>query len=233
VRPVYTSALTTSSDASSAKGASFTDKISAACPFTLEIDVSDSNGVDVVSTGPDEGLTYEITGPKNQDRKNINQQFQFISGDYRRGSAMISFDANNTWPMGTYKMMISGQDLLGNVSHRTITMEIMADQDLELYHVFNYPNPMRLGDTCRFYFDLSRATVDQNTPEVRVMIRLYTLSGRLLRVFENVKRGQVFNGRDHFGNLLSPGVYLYQISAADNQKMVKSKIEKLAINPPR
>jgi hypothetical protein len=233
VRPVYTATVATSSDASSAKGASFTDKISASCPFTLEIDVFDSNGVDAVSTGPDEGLSYEITGPKNQARKNINQQFQFLSGDYRRGNAMIAFDANNTWPVGTYKMTISGQDLLGNVSHRNITMDIIDQQDLELYHVFNYPNPMRLGDTCRFYFDLSRATVQQNTDEARVMIRLYTLSGRLLRVFENVKRGQAFDGRDFFGHLLSPGVYLYQISAANQQKTVKSKIEKLAINPPR
>jgi hypothetical protein len=231
-RPVYTGSAI-SSEASSAKGVSFTDKISASCPFTMEIDVFDSNGVDAVSTGPDEGLTYEITGPKNQGRKNINQQFQFLSGDYRRGNALISFDANNSWPIGSYKMTVSGQDLLGNVSHRTIGLEIMDELELELYHVFNYPNPMRLGDTCRFYFDLSRATVQSNFSEVRVMIRLYTLSGRLIRVFENVKRGQVFNGRDSFGNLLSPGVYLYQISAADQNKVVKSKIEKLAINPPR
>ena len=146
---------------------------------------------------------------------------------------MRSFDGNNTWPLGAYKMMISAQDLLGNVTHRTIDLQIADDQELDLYHVFNYPNPMRLGETCRFYFDLSRATVDQSANEVRVMIRLYTLSGRLIRVIENAMRGQVFDGRDAFGNLLSPGVYLYQISAADQQKVVKSKIEKLAINPPR
>jgi Peptidase family C25 len=233
VRPVYTTTITTSSDASSAKGASSTDKISASCPFTMEIDVFDSSGVDAVSTGPDEGLTYQITGPKNQDRKNINQQFQFVSGDYRRGNAMISFDGNNAWPLGEYKMAISSQDLLGNVSHRTITMEVMDAQDLALNHVFNYPNPMRLGQTCQFYFDLSMSTIQQNIDEVRVMIRLYTLSGRLIRVMENVQRGQVFDGRDFSGHLLSPGVYLYQISAANQNKVVKSKIEKLAINPPR
>jgi Peptidase family C25 len=232
VRPVYT-AVTGSSDASSAKGASFTDKISASCPFSMEIDVFDSNGVDIVSTGPDEGLTYQITGPKSVDRKNINQQFQYVQGDYRRGNATIAFDANNQWPMGTYKMAISAQDLFGNVSHRTVELDIVDELELELYHVFNYPNPMRLGDVTRFYFDLSRATVQQNTDEVRVMIRLFTLSGRLIRVFENAKRGQEFDGRDAFGNLLSPGVYLYQISAADQQKVVKGKIEKLAVNPPR
>jgi hypothetical protein len=81
--------------------------------------------------------------------------------------------------------------------------------------------------------ELTRATVQQSFEEARVMIRLFTLSGRLLRVIENAKRGEVFDGRDTFGNLLSPGVYLYQISAADRDRLVKSKIEKLAINPPR
>jgi hypothetical protein len=232
VRPVYT-AIATSKEASSAQGASFTDKITASCPFSLQIDVFDSNGVDVVSTGPDEGLTYQITGPKSVDRKNINQQFQFVQGDYRRGNATISFDANNLWPLGSYKIAISAQDQFGNVSHNAVSLDIIDEQDLELYHVFNYPNPMRVGESCRFYFDLSRSTVQQNADEARVMIRLFTLSGRLLRVFENAKRGEVFNGRDAFGNQLSPGVYLYQISAADQQKVVKSKIEKLAVNPPR
>jgi hypothetical protein len=235
MRPVYKSTMrnATPTEASLAQGAAFTDKISAACPFTLEIAVFDSNGVDAVSTGPDEGLTCEITGPRNMNRYSLNQKSQLIQGDYRWRNAPVNFETNEEWPQGLYKLTISAQDLLGNVSHRTVNLEIAGAQDLELYHVFNYPNPMRLGSTCRFYFDLSRATVQDQTEEVRVMIRLYTMSGRLLRVFENVKRGQVFDGRDNFGNYLSPGVYLYQISATDRQKVVKSKIEKLAINPPR
>jgi len=70
---------------------------------------------------------------------------------------------------------------------------------------------------------------------VIVTIRLFTLSGRLVRVFKNAKRGELFDGTDFAGNRLSPGVYLYQMTAEDRiqQKVVKSGIEKLAINPPR
>ncbi len=232
-RPIYTGVSATSAPGVAAKGASFTDNISASCPFSMEISISDSNGIDAVSTGPDEGITYEITGPKNQARTNINQKFQFLQGDYRRGSATIAFEASPAWPAGTYKIAVSAQDMLGNVSHKTIGLEITDDKELTLYHVFNYPNPMRLGETSKFYFDLSQTAAQTGNTAIRVMIRIYTLSGRLIRVFDNAYRGQEFDAKDSFGNSLSPGVYLYQIVAANDQKMVKSKIEKLAINPPR
>jgi hypothetical protein len=50
---------------------------------------------------------------------------------------------------------------------------------------------------------------------------------------DNAYRGQEFDAKDGFGNSLSPGVYLYQIVAANDQKTVKSPIEKLAVSPPR
>jgi hypothetical protein len=79
-------------------------------------------------------------------------------------------------------------------------------------------------------------TISQSVDDrVKVSIRLFTLSGRLVRVFKDVKRGEPFDGKDNFNNPLSPGVYLYQMTAEDmlQQKVVKGKIEKLAINPPR
>jgi hypothetical protein len=231
VRPVYKSA-SAGADASTGMGASFTDRITAPLPLTIEIALFDSNGIDIVSTGPDEGLTFEVPGVVA--RKNINYKFQFSQGDYRRGSAGWSFNEGSMTP-GTYAIQVTSQDLLGNASRKSIAIEITAPLELALYHVFNYPNPMRMGDSCRFYFDLSK-TVNQSVDDrVKVSIRLFTLSGRLVRVFNDVKRGEVFNGKDNFNNRLSPGVYLYQMIAEDKlqQKVVKSKIEKLAINPPR
>jgi hypothetical protein len=231
VRPVYKSG-SADADASAGKGASFTDRLTAPLPLTIEIMLFDSNGIDIVSTGPDEGLTFEVPGVVA--RKNINYKFQFSQGDYRRGEAGWTFNEGTMSP-GTYTIQVSSQDLLGNASRKSIALEITAPLELALYHVFNYPNPMRMGDSCRFYFDLSK-TVNQSVEDrVKVSIRLFTLSGRLVRVFNDVKRGEVFNGKDNFNNRLSPGVYLYQMIAEDKlqQKVVKSKIEKLAINPPR
>jgi hypothetical protein len=90
-----------------------------------------------------------------------------------------------------------------------------------------------MGQTTRFYFYPSNTTYEELP--VSIYIKVYSLSGRLLRVFTSAHNGLIWDGRDQVGNLLSPNVYLYQISAYNNtyQKNVKSKIKKLVIQPPR
>jgi hypothetical protein len=231
VRPVYQGGTSTST-APSSTGASSTDKISATLPVTLEILLFDSTGIDAVSTGPNEGLTFEVPGVIA--RTNIDSKFQFAQGDYRRGTANWDFEPGAMTP-GSYTINITAQDLLGNVAKRSVSFQVTTDQELALYHVFTYPNPMRMGQGCSFYYDLSKTQTVSDQDRVVVAIRLYTLSGRLVRVINDAKRGEPFDGRDAFGNKLSPGVYLYQMYAVDqlNQQVVKSSIEKLAINPPR
>ncbi|MGB7549452.1 MAG: C25 family cysteine peptidase, partial [Terracidiphilus sp.] len=231
VRPVYQGASATAAAASST-GASFTDKITAPLPLTIEIMLFDSSGIDAVSTGPDEGISFEVPGVVA--RTNIDHKFQFGQGDYRRGTANWTFDAGTMTP-GSYTMNITAQDLLGNMAKRSVAFDVTAEEDLALYHVFTYPNPVAMGQSSSFYYDLSKTVTQTEADRVIVTIRLFTLSGRLVRVFKDAKRGELFDGRDTFGNRLSPGVYLYQVIAMDklNQKVVKSGIEKLAINPPR
>ena len=231
VRPVYQGGSTTAA-APSSTGASFTDKITAPLPLTIEIMLFDSSGIDAVSTGPDEGITFEVPGIIA--RTNIDHKFLFGQGDYRRGTASWTFDAGTMTP-GSYTMNITAQDLLGNLGKRSVAFDVIAQEDLALYHVFTYPNPVAMGQASYFYYDLSKTQTQTDQDRVIVTIRLFTLSGRLVRVFKDAKRGEVFDGRDNFGNRLSPGVYLYQVIAEDrlNQKVVKSGIEKLAINPPR
>jgi hypothetical protein len=229
VRPVYQGA--TSSSALSA-GASSTDKLTVTLPVTMEIVMFDSSGIDAVSTGPNEGITFEVPGIVT--RTSVNSKFQFAQGDYRRGTADWTFDQGAMAP-GSYSVNITAEDLLGNVAKRSVTLVVTTDEALALYHVFTYPNPMRMGQTCSFYYDLSKTITQTTQDEVVVTVRLFTLSGRLVRVLNNVSRGELFDGRDGFGNRLAPGVYLYQMYAEDRiqQQMVKSPIEKLAINPPR
>lgn len=231
IRPVYQGATAMASQASS-MSASFTDKISASLPLSMQIVLCDSSGIDAVSTGPNEGITFEVPGVVA--RTNINHNFQFAQGDFRRGTANWTFDAGTMNP-GSYTINITAQDLLGNVAKKSVAFDVTTSDQLGLYHVFTYPNPVRMGQTSNFYFDLSQTETPTEQDRVKVIIRLFTLSGRLIRVFDDASRGQVFDGRDAFGNRLSPGVYLYQIIAEDRtqQKVVKSKIEKLAINPPR
>jgi hypothetical protein len=130
---------------------------------------------------------------------------------------------------GTYTLSISAQDLAGNITRRNFSMEILQSKDLAITRVFNFPNPMKMGKTTAFYFDMTK------TSNVRSSIKLYSMSGRLLRVFFGAYSGEVFDGRDQMGNLLGPKVYLYQLTVEDldQQKTVKSAIQKLVVHPPR
>jgi hypothetical protein len=205
-----------------------TGTIQATLPFSCEIDVFDPSGIDVVGTGPDEGLTVEIPGVLS--KQNINQKFRFVDGDYRKGAATMEFSTGMI-RSGTYSMTISAQDLSGNVTRKNFTINVSQSQDLSISQVFNYPNPVKMGSTTRFYFNLS------TTSGILCTIKIYTLSGKLIRVFYGAHSGEVFDCRDQAGNLLGPKVYLYQVIAEDNsqaqQKIVKSAIQKLAVHPPR
>jgi hypothetical protein len=205
-----------------------TGRIRAALPFSCEVDVFDPSGIDNVGTGPDEGLTIEIPGVLS--KQNINQKFRFVDGDYRKGVATIEFTEGMV-RSGTYTMTISAQDLAGNVTRKEFIIDVSQNQDLSISQVFNYPNPMKMGGGTTFYFNLSK------TSGVACTIKLYTLSGKLIRVFYGAHSGEVFDGRDQIGNLLGPKTYLYQVIAEDNsqsqQTIVKSGIQKLAVHPPR
>ncbi len=190
------------------------------------IDIFDENGVDVVGSGPDEGLTLEIAGVFSKE--NINHKFQFKDGDYRSGNAIIKEAGLQP---GIYKMSITARDLIGNVSSETFTVEIIKTSDLQIANVFNSPNPMKMGSGTRFYF-YSTDTYDKS---VTATIKIYTLSGKPVKIFKSAVNGIFWDGRDQVGNMLSPDIYLYQITlnSSTSGKTVKSKIGKIIINPPR
>ena len=203
-------------------------RLEATLPFSCEIDVFDPSGINVVGTGPDEGITIEIPGVLS--KQNINQKFSFLNGDYRKGAATMEF-TDGMLNSGTYTMTVSAQDLVGNVTRKNFVLDVTQDQTLSMSQVFNYPNPMKMGSATTFYFNLSK------TAGITCTIKLYTLSGKLIRVFYGAYSGEVFDGRDQMGNLLGPKVYLYQVIAEDNSQaqpvIVKSGIQKLAVHPPR
>ena len=216
----------------SGSNASFTDRIISLLPMKFELDFYDESGIDAGSTGPDEGLTIEMPG--NLSKRNINNKFQFKQGDYRRGTASMAFEENSLEP-GRYTLNVTARDLLGNLSKTSFALEITAQNELKMGHVFNFPNPMKMGKTTRFFFYPSNTAQQYYQTSVMSAIKIYSLSGRVLRVIKNARNGEVWDGRDQAGNVLGPDIYLYQVVATSpvQQKTVKSKIKKLVINPPR
>ena len=113
---------------------------------------------------------------------------------------------------------------MGNFSRRSFALVITEEQELILDQVFNYPNPMRMGKSTRFFFFPSNTAQQYNQMPVKTAIKIYTLSGKVVRVIKNARNGEVWDGRDQAGNVLSPDVNPTRLcSITLTQKTVKSK----------
>ena len=99
------------------------------------------------------------------------------------------------------------RDLSRNTGY--VRAEAVVETDFRLSSVMNYPNPFA-GET-EFTYSLTQ-------PAEMVGIKIFTLSGKLIRSFDNSPTAAGFNrlhwdGRDADGDELANGVYLYKISA--------------------
>jgi hypothetical protein len=208
----------------------FSDGITTTLPFQCEIILQDESGIDVTGAGPDEGLSYYVPGFIAQ--QNINQNFQFDEGDFRKGRAILDFN-DNTLKEGVYKLYIYATDLSGNRSESVFDLNIVNGAELLLDHVFNYPNPMSIGMWTKFYYCHSSTSLSTSN-STRAVIRIYTLQGKLIKVIKDAENGQIWDGRDQRGYVVSPDVYLYQIEvySPNLKKHNKSKVCKLVIHPP-
>jgi hypothetical protein len=157
--------------------------------------------------------------------------FQFSEGNFRQGVATVAFE-ESAIKSGTHELIVSAQDQLGNVARQSFTLEIIDQAELNLDHVINIPNPVKMGSDTRFYYYHSNAP---GGFDMSITIRVYSLGGRLLSVIRNPRNGEAWIPKDQRGNLLTPNVYLYQITASSPSinKTVKSKIKKLVVHPPR
>jgi len=223
IRPIYGDTLMDRA------GLFVRNRVTAQLPLTLEVSIEDESGINLIGGGPDEGLTMEVRGALS--KRPINHLFKFTEGSFNRGAATIIFEENSL-KSGTHELILSAQDLLGNVSKLSAVLEIIDPAEIKLDHVINVPNPVRMGRPTRFYYYHSDTPGNLDT---RVTIRIYTLGGRLVSVIRNPANGHEWVPRDQAGNLLTPNVYLYQVTATSPNinRTVKSKIKKLVVHPPR
>ncbi|NLE01791.1 MAG: hypothetical protein GX640_18150 [Fibrobacter sp.] len=100
-----------------------------------------------------------------------------------------------------------------------------------------FPNENLANSFYSFLFDSTEnVSISSNTSHTTdATIKIYTLSGKLVKVIKNAVSGQAWDGCDQVGNHLSPDIYLFQISlyCADLKKNVQSRVGKIVINPSR
>jgi hypothetical protein len=178
---------------------------------TLLVKLSDDNGINVVgnSIGHDlEGLVDDNT----QNTLVLNDFYEAELDDYTKGTVRYPL---SDLKEGLHTMRVKAWDVANNSAEGYTEFIVASDAGIALEHVFNYPNP---------FFDHTCFQFDHNVPgaEMSVLIRIYTVSGRLIKTIEEtiINDGALrqddcieWDGKDDYGDRIGKGVYVYKILA--------------------
>ncbi len=120
---------------------------------------------------------------------------------------------------GEYQLIVQATDITGNLSGENdykISFKIILKEQIS--NVYNYPNPFTTKT--KFLFDLTGVEMPES-----IVIKIMTLSGKIVRELTNVDLGEfkfgknisknAWDGTDEFGRKLANGVYLYKVTAVN------------------
>lgn len=158
----------------------------------------------------------------------------FIKGNIN--PILRTLDNDNSLPGGSsallfYPELTDGKNNLsivyktGNESYDTLNYDVIVSNELLIKDLYNFPNPMRAETN--FIFELAGSSISN-----RMKIRIYTVSGRLIRELENsvnIGNNQIpWDGKDKDGDNVANGTYLYKL-VIDDESKTETKIQKLVM----
>lgn len=190
----------------------------------LIIKLSDENGLNTTGAG----IGHKLEGILNDDESNSIDFSSYFTGDLDAGgkSGQVVYPLSGLEP-GNYKLKVKAWDIYNNYSTLTSDFSVLAENNLVISEVYNYPNPFKQKTTFTFQQSVKKP--------VDVKIRIFSVAGRLIKelVQENISKGFVtvdWDGRDQDGNQAANGVYLYKIIVkAVDGSLNKTALGKLAI----
>jgi hypothetical protein len=148
-------------------------------------------------------------------RVDVTQSFRYAADSYQSGTASFQLPGLAT---GAHKISVQAADNLATgleaVQHRSsasIDFEVVNTPEVRVARTFMFPNPVRSGGAGGG----GVVVVDAPGDSINVMIRMYTVAGKLVRVLRQMGGiGQVqvpWDGLDDEGDRLAQGTYLYKV----------------------
>jgi hypothetical protein len=196
-------------------------------PFLL-VDIEDASGINTAGAGVGHELIAILrrrpaTGLEQTFM--LNDFYESELNDYTRGR--VRFPLQDLTP-GTYELTVRAWDVFNNPGERTVTFDVVEQQNLSVRNVFNYPNPTS-GYT-RFIFEHN-----QSGSSLDVLIRVFTLSGKPVAQLRERNLTPIgglasieWDGNDADGNRLASGTYLYHVRVS-TETDTRETVEKLVI----
>jgi hypothetical protein len=191
----------------------------------LIIRLADSSGINTVGTG----IGHDIIATLDDDNNRyfiLNDFFEGELDSYQRGE--IRFQLPELEP-GIHNLKIKAWDVLNNSNEVSLDFTVANDEELQLSHVLNYPNPFTTKT--QFWFE-------HNKPgqELQVRVQIFTLTGKVIKTLKNTinttgnRSSELeWDGRDEYGDKIARGVYLYRLTVSAPGKLKREKVEKLVI----
>jgi hypothetical protein len=189
---------------------------------TLIAEIEDENGINLTE---EVGHSIEIK-INDEQPQNITSFFAYDRDSYSNGKLNYYLD---NLPAGEHFLTLKAWDNINNPSEQTINFRVSDATGLVLSDVVNYPNPTA-GET-HFTFQAQPAS---DAALVEVEIKIYTISGRLIKKIDGLYLQQPgynyyhWDGRDEDGSEIANGVYLYKVTIKEGDTS-KEVLEKLVV----
>ncbi|MEO0068528.1 MAG: C25 family cysteine peptidase [candidate division WOR-3 bacterium] len=178
--------------------------------FELEVVVEDPSGILIA---PVSGFTPCLFVNDQRGKREIGDYFMFDDSSFTVARCRVQI--NLAGPLDSVFVAVADNFL--NRGLKKITLQSVGNKGLEVNNLLVYPNPLRGSGF--FTFNLNQPAT--------VRIKIYTLSGRLVRdlgeMSANFGYNQIFwDGKDQAGKPLGNGVYLF-IFIAENRLDMKNR----------
>jgi hypothetical protein len=180
---------------------------------TLRIELFDPSGIMITGHSLQNSIVVTLDGNTTQ-RIDVTSSFRYAANSYQAGVA--TFQLPNL-SLGRHTISVSAADNLAlginAANHRssaTLEFDVVQAPSLTVERTYLFPNPTRSGGPGSG----GQFVIDAPGDSVNAMVRIYTLSGRLVRtlkLFGGLGQAQLpWDGLDDEGAPLAQGTYIYK-----------------------
>lgn len=191
----------------------------------LLMHLTDDLGISVTGNAIGQDITAVLDGD-DQNIFILNEFYKAQKDDYTKGT--VRFPLGKLDP-GPHLVETRAWDISGNSTRKRIEFVVADSKNDKIQKIYAFPNPFRDNTTFAFEHDLGGEELD-------IVIKVYSLTGQLVKILKKIKYYDGFNvndvmlnDSDHGTTTLANGMYLYQVTLTGKQsgQVRVSEYEKL------